>query len=65
MHRPKGSNTKERNVKVATHLLSGLRFSTAVCVWFVVSTDTSSPFGPLVVDTTSYSDNRSRNVMVL
>ena len=38
-----------------TYLLSGLRFSTAVCVWLVVRMETSSPLGPVVVEMTSYS----------
>lgn len=41
-------------------LLSGLRFSTAVWVWLVVSTDVSLPFGPVVVDTTSYSEKKKK-----
>lgn len=43
------------------YLLSGLRFSTAVCVWLVVSTDINLPFGPVVVDTTSYSEKRENS----
>lgn len=62
---------QERHVRHArddvwtTHLLSGLRFSTAVWVWLVVSTDTSSPLGPLVVDTTSYSDHRNTDYTLI
>lgn len=43
------------------YLLSGFRFSTAVCVWFVVTMDTSFPCGPLVVDSTSYSFQMTQN----
>lgn len=41
-------------------LLSGLRFSTAVWVWLVVNTDVCLPFGPVVVDTTSYSEKKRK-----
>lgn len=44
-----------------THLLSGLRFSTAVWVWLVVRTETCSPSGPLAVEMTSYSVGRTAN----
>lgn len=44
-----------------THLLSGLRFSTAVWVWLVVRTETCSPSGPLAVEMTSYSEGRTAN----
>lgn len=43
------------------YLLSGFRFSTAVCVWFVVTMDTSFPCGPLVLDSTSYSFQMTQN----
>ncbi len=41
------------------YLLSGLRFSTAVWVWLVVRMETCSPSGPLVVEMTSYSEERT------
>lgn len=41
-----------------TYLDSGLRFSTAVCVWLVVKMETFSPSGPFVVEMTSYSVNK-------